>query len=202
MSKHSGNELRGPAFESVIASMLDYFTQLQLLAPSPEREEAARELADLVHLRDGEPVAFVQIKAARSLLSFQHQLEDTTLGTPEASALRRQSTPGQAAAAVSRSEQHRQPSSVAHQHAREQFAESLRLLREQAGLTVRELASHSGIAKSTVSDYLSGRSTPAREKLAVLLRACGVTDPAEIREWLRALDALAAPRESPSRLQR
>ena len=62
------------------------------------------------------------------------------------------------------------------------FVRELTLARQRAGLTVREAAREAGIPVSTVGDYFSGRHLPAASQpglLRGLLRACGITDPAD-----------------------
>lgn len=70
------------------------------------------------------------------------------------------------------------------------FARELSRLREQAGLTVREVARAVGIRDSTAGGYFSGRHLPgprSQTVLAGIVRACGVDDPAEVERWVRAL---------------
>jgi transcriptional regulator with XRE-family HTH domain len=60
------------------------------------------------------------------------------------------------------------------------FGRELSLARQQAGLTIREVARANGIPASTVGDYFAGRHLPpARqpELLTRVLAACGITDP-------------------------
>ena len=71
---------------------------------------------------------------------------------------------------------------------RSDLARELTRLRERAGLTVRDVARTVGIRDSTAGGYFSGRHLPrALPLLAELVRACGVTDPAEVEGWVRAL---------------
>ncbi|HEY6746371.1 MAG TPA: helix-turn-helix domain-containing protein [Mycobacteriales bacterium] len=70
------------------------------------------------------------------------------------------------------------------------FAQELSRLREQAGLTVREVARAVGIRDSTAGGYFSGRHLPgpsSQQLLAGIVRVCGVEDPAEVERWVRAL---------------
>ena len=79
------------------------------------------------------------------------------------------------------------------------FGRELTLARQRAGLTVREAAREAGIPVSTVGDYFSGRHLPAASQpglLRGLLRACGITDPAELTAWSQAL---SRARRSPGR---
>jgi WD40 repeat protein/transcriptional regulator with XRE-family HTH domain len=82
------------------------------------------------------------------------------------------------------------------------FAQELALLRERAGLTVREVAKKAKIQASTAGGYFSGRHLPATwppNLLTDLLRVCGVTDEATVEEWGRALRrARQAPGPRPS----
>ncbi|HST66340.1 MAG TPA: helix-turn-helix domain-containing protein [Mycobacteriales bacterium] len=73
---------------------------------------------------------------------------------------------------------------------RADFARDLSRLREQAGLTVREVARAVGIRDSTAGGYFSGRHLPgprSQQLLAGIVRVCGVTDPEEVERWVRAL---------------
>ncbi|WP_326639902.1 helix-turn-helix domain-containing protein [Streptosporangium sp. NBC_01755] len=72
---------------------------------------------------------------------------------------------------------------------RRDFAHELTLLRERAGLTVRQVAAAVGVqgAHSTIGDWFAGRglpSTTSRELLIQVLRACGEDDRARIDDWL------------------
>ena len=70
------------------------------------------------------------------------------------------------------------------------FGRALTLLRNRAGLTVRQVARASGLPASTVGDYFSGRHLPSTGQAGSLLRiltACGETDPARLRSWTHAL---------------
>ena len=63
-------------------------------------------------------------------------------------------------------------------------------LREAAGLPVRDLAKKLDLPTSTVSGYLVGKHLPPLRFPAMLpdlVRACGVSDPDEIEEWVQAL---------------
>jgi len=90
-------------------------------------------------------------------------------------------------ATTGRAEEEPDPTRIA---TRQDFARELTLVRLKAGRTVREVARMVGIRDSTAGGYFSGRHLPAlRPNLLLenILRACGVTDPAEIAEWGRAL---------------
>ncbi len=73
------------------------------------------------------------------------------------------------------------------------FGRELTLVRQRAGLTVREVARAVGIPVSTTGDYFAGRHLPPPSQpglLARILRACGETDPAELSEWVGALNRI------------
>jgi transcriptional regulator with XRE-family HTH domain len=73
---------------------------------------------------------------------------------------------------------------------RSTFAHELTLAREQAGLTVRELARRVGLPTATVGGYLSGRHLPATSQTALfaaLLAECRITGEQEVERWLAAL---------------
>jgi WD40 repeat protein/transcriptional regulator with XRE-family HTH domain len=79
------------------------------------------------------------------------------------------------------------------------FGRELTLARQQAGLTIREVAKASGIPASTAGDYFAARHLPpARqpELLPSILAACEITDPEQVRRWL---DALNRVRRAPGR---
>jgi WD40 repeat protein len=74
---------------------------------------------------------------------------------------------------------------------RADFARALTELREEAALTVRQIAAKIGAhrAHSTVGDWFSGRGLPSlssRDLLLQVLSACGVVDPAAVGQWLDA----------------
>jgi len=73
---------------------------------------------------------------------------------------------------------------------RQEFAAALTLLRESAGLTVRDVARKLDVPSATIGGYFSGRHVPPLkppDQLARILSVCGVSDPAEIQKWLEAL---------------
>jgi transcriptional regulator with XRE-family HTH domain len=74
---------------------------------------------------------------------------------------------------------------------RAEFAAALTGLREQAGLSVRQVAAQAGAhrAHSTVGDWCSGRGLPSLSSQPLLvdvLATCGVTAEAEVGAWLAA----------------
>ncbi|MFI6480881.1 AAA family ATPase [Nonomuraea sp. NPDC050663] len=74
---------------------------------------------------------------------------------------------------------------------RQEFARELSSLRDQAGLTVRQVAAKAGAygSHSTLGDWFAGRglpSTSSRDLLVRVLEVCGVADPAEAGAWLAA----------------
>ena len=79
------------------------------------------------------------------------------------------------------------------------FGRELTLARQQAGLTIREVAKASGIPASTAGDYFAARHLPpARqpELLPSILAACQITDAEQVARWL---DALNRVRRAPGR---
>src|SRR5256714_2623761 len=69
---------------------------------------------------------------------------------------------------------------------REEFGHQLTALREQARLTVRDVARRIDVPPATLGGYFAGRHLPPLKPpnlLRDLLRACGVTDQAEIEQW-------------------
>jgi WD40 repeat protein/transcriptional regulator with XRE-family HTH domain len=85
---------------------------------------------------------------------------------------------------------------------REDFARELTLLRERAGLTVRDVAKAAGVPDSTVGGYFGGRHLPPLKPpdlLRNILQVCGVHDPAVMEEWLGALSRVRrAPGKRPA----
>src|SRR5947199_504275 len=74
---------------------------------------------------------------------------------------------------------------------RKDFADDLTALREQADLTVRQVAGMVGVqgAHSTIGDWFAGRGLPSqssRELFVKVLAVCGVTDPGQVQQWLDA----------------
>ena len=79
------------------------------------------------------------------------------------------------------------------------FGRELSLARQQAGLTIREVARASGIPASTVGDYFAGRHLPPvrqPELLTRVLAACGITDPERTDRWQEAVNRI---RRTPGR---
>jgi len=75
------------------------------------------------------------------------------------------------------------------------LGEALTRLRNRAGLTIRELAARCDLPAATVGDYMKGRHLPGpaqADQFRKLLRACGVTDPAELNDWRETVDRLRA----------
>ncbi|HEX5401930.1 MAG TPA: helix-turn-helix transcriptional regulator, partial [Pseudonocardiaceae bacterium] len=76
---------------------------------------------------------------------------------------------------------------------RQQFSQALTELRERSGLTIRDVASSTGIPPATVGDYFAGRSLPPtrmRWVLDEILRQCGITDQAAVDDWQCTLSRL------------
>src|SRR5579871_2001785 len=73
---------------------------------------------------------------------------------------------------------------------RQEFASQLSLLKDQAGLTVRDIASKAGVPASTLGGYFAGSHLPPVKMSDLLLRilsVCGVDNDADIELWLAAL---------------
>ena len=68
----------------------------------------------------------------------------------------------------------------------------LRRLREQAGLTYRDLADLAGYSLTTVTAACSGRRLPSWRVTLAYVRACGLLDSA-VGEWAAAWDRIKAP---------
>jgi WD40 repeat protein/transcriptional regulator with XRE-family HTH domain len=71
------------------------------------------------------------------------------------------------------------------------FARELTLLREHAGLTVRQVADKAGVqgTHSTIGDWFAGRGVPSTSSgdlLLRVLRACGVNDAGLVEQWQQA----------------
>ena len=77
-----------------------------------------------------------------------------------------------------------------------EFARSLRVVRAQAGLSIREVARlldgrPDAASVSTLGGWFSGSHLPTLRLVkgfSALLVVCGVSDPAEVAEWLAALE--------------
>jgi WD40 repeat protein/transcriptional regulator with XRE-family HTH domain len=74
---------------------------------------------------------------------------------------------------------------------RQDFARELTLLREQAGLTVRQVAGRADAhgAHSTIGDWFAGRGLPSassRELLVRVLEVCGASDAGLAGQWVQA----------------
>ena len=79
---------------------------------------------------------------------------------------------------------------------RDDFVRQLDLLRQRAGLTVRELAKAVGTPHGTIGGYISGRHLPGAgqtELFVRILAACGLTEPAEVERWVDALVRVRRP---------
>ena len=79
----------------------------------------------------------------------------------------------------------------------EELAKELTRLRERSGLSARKVARLADVPSSTVHDWLRGGRLPTDDEqlqaLMRVLRACGVTSPAEIRRWLEAVARVKRP---------
>jgi transcriptional regulator with XRE-family HTH domain len=82
---------------------------------------------------------------------------------------------------------------------RQEFAAALTVVRERAGLTVRDVARKVGVPPATIGGYFAGRHVPPLkppDQLARILSVCGVDDVAQISKWLAALSRI---RRAPGR---
>ncbi|TDV56240.1 helix-turn-helix domain-containing protein [Actinophytocola oryzae] len=84
---------------------------------------------------------------------------------------------------------------------RREFAQELTVLRERAGLTVRQVAAEVGVqgAHSTIGDWFAARGLPSlasRPLLESVLAVCGVRDAAAVERWI---DAWQRVRRAPGR---
>jgi WD40 repeat protein len=82
---------------------------------------------------------------------------------------------------------------------RQEFAAELSLLKDHAGLTVRDVARKIGVPVSTLGGYFGGSHLPPvklSDLLPKILAICGVDDPPEVESWLAAL---ARVRRAPGR---
>jgi transcriptional regulator with XRE-family HTH domain len=73
---------------------------------------------------------------------------------------------------------------------RQEFAEALTVLRERAGLTVRDVAKVTGMRPSTLGGYYSGAHLPPMalgDVLNKILEACSVSAPIALEQWQQAL---------------
>ncbi len=82
---------------------------------------------------------------------------------------------------------------------RQEFAAELSLLKDHAGLTVRDIAAEIGVPPSTLGGYFGGSHLPPvklSDLLPRILSACGVVGAAQVEPWL---EALARVRRAPGR---
>src|SRR6185437_4687038 len=82
---------------------------------------------------------------------------------------------------------------------RQEFADKLSLLKDQAGLTIRDVAGKVGVPASTLGWYFAGTHLPPVKMSDLLprsLSACGTHDEAEVERWHAAL---ARVRRAPGR---
>ena len=79
----------------------------------------------------------------------------------------------------------------------EELAQELTRLRERSGLSARKVARLADVPSSTVHDWLRGGRLPTDDEqlraLIRVLRACGVSGPAEIKGWLEAVARVKRP---------
>ena len=82
-----------------------------------------------------------------------------------------------------------------------EFADALTALRHRAGISIRKLASVTGIPPATLGGYFSGRHLPSVSQGSVLeamLSALGVSDRDEVHAWLDAVRRLRARPSGPA----
>ncbi len=73
---------------------------------------------------------------------------------------------------------------------RRDLACALTVLRLNAGLSVRELATRLDVPVATIGDYFSGRHLPGPSRFPLLRRVlaeCGVVDEVAAQRWLLAV---------------
>jgi WD40 repeat protein/energy-coupling factor transporter ATP-binding protein EcfA2 len=79
---------------------------------------------------------------------------------------------------------------------REDFARELDALRQQAGLTIRQVAKLVDAPHGTIGGYFSGRHFPGPAQTDLftrILTVCGVSDPAEVQRWVDTLIQVRRP---------
>ncbi|MFI5801151.1 helix-turn-helix domain-containing protein [Streptomyces sp. NPDC051677] len=76
------------------------------------------------------------------------------------------------------------------------FGRQLTILREESGLTVREVARRTDSSASTIGGYFAGRHLPPRQYLMALLQAMGRPS-SDVEHWLQLLNEARAGRNSP-----
>ncbi|MET8848490.1 helix-turn-helix transcriptional regulator [Amycolatopsis sp. NPDC004625] len=81
-----------------------------------------------------------------------------------------------------------------------EFADGLRQLRGQAGLSYRELAQHAHYSASVLSEAASGMSRPSLEVTLAYVRGCGGTEQ-ELKQWAQAWQLLNEQFTTKSELQ-
>ena len=64
-----------------------------------------------------------------------------------------------------------------------EFARELTLARQHAGLTVRQVQKATGMVTSTLGSWFVGWHSPNPDALDAILRACGIDEPAAVRQW-------------------
>ncbi|SEK26275.1 helix-turn-helix domain-containing protein [Nonomuraea pusilla] len=79
-----------------------------------------------------------------------------------------------------------------------EFADRLRTLRGEAGLTQRTLAAKCHYAPSTISMAESGKKVPSWEVVETFVKACGVADLTEWREAWHAVQETATVADAPA----
>lgn len=72
------------------------------------------------------------------------------------------------------------------------FSEKLKTLMRTLGISQTKLSELTGIGKSSISQYLSGKNEPANERKIEIARALGVQD-----DYFNAIDAAAKVQSNP-----
>ncbi|HZN76490.1 MAG TPA: tetratricopeptide repeat protein [Micromonosporaceae bacterium] len=86
---------------------------------------------------------------------------------------------------------------------RQTFGTELTLARQRSGMSVRRVASALGVPASTVGGYFAGTHLPALQPpdlVGRLVRALGITDPADVEAWQAAYWRLRAGGDQPGEM--
>lgn len=84
------------------------------------------------------------------------------------------------------------PAALDRIHVPAEFTIGLRNMREQAGLSIRQVVAQSDgrLSLSTTADLLAGRGRPTRRTVEEYLLACQRTIPVDVAGWLRTWDRI------------
>jgi transcriptional regulator with XRE-family HTH domain len=80
----------------------------------------------------------------------------------------------------------------------QRFAHGLNSLREERGLTYRQLAAKAGYSRTTLSDAAKGKDLPTVDVVRAYVGACGGDEEEWARRW-REINALLSAQEAPAR---